>query len=289
MVRRSIGVVAALCACCAAQTADPLLTAICKKPLADLHQLVETFKTRGGSAGDSALEVPEGADHDTVAKAVYMQAQKEKPGGEVKEWPGCGDIKPAAASKATAGGGSPSSGKETWQQMAEMLFKSQDKDGDGKLSREELAKMIASTNAAAKKQGLAEADFFKGVDTNQDDVADRAEIEAYFKAQMGSAGATGGAGAAKARPKASSTGQPGGMDPASMHETMFKSLDKNGDGKLSKGARPSSAPLVSDALSLSRASCSCACASYASAVASPATLPMFTYCVCVALQTRCER
>ena len=164
MRRLSIVVVAAGCALCAAQgTADPIVTAICGKTHEQLQSIVAQAAARG-----KPIEVSESADKDALAAAVYASAVAEAPAGALKSWPGCGSApeqsaKPTPAAKPSARAGS----GEMWAQMSDMLFKTQDKDGDGKLSREELKKMIDQTNAAAKAQGVSDqaVDVCAGIQT----------------------------------------------------------------------------------------------------------------------------
>ena len=154
MRRLSILFVAAGCALCAAQSADPIVNAICGKTQEQLQSIVDQAAARG-----KPIEVAAGADKDTLAAAVYASAVAEAPGGGQKTWPGCGSAPEQAAKPATAAKPSAEAGSgEMWAKMSEMLFKTQDKDGDGKLSPTELKKMIDQTNAAAKAQGVADAE-----------------------------------------------------------------------------------------------------------------------------------
>lgn len=214
---------------------DRLVEAICKKSEADLKAVFANAASKG-----AAIDVPEGADKDAMAAILYKQAQGEIPGGDVpKPWPGCGgvdasssatpvaDAKPPkqprqAAPSKQAGGGANGMSAEN---MAKLLFRANDKDKDGKLSRTELQMMVDQTNAAAKAKGEPEVDFFKAVDRDQDGSVTPSEAEAYFATQLGSAGKTGGSSAAK--PSASTA-------PPDMQAAMFKNLDKDGDGVLSR-------------------------------------------------------
>lgn len=234
MAPRTLVAFLVACTSCAAQDAsNPLLKAICGRTEDQLRAIVKQAAERG-----QPIDVAEDAGKDALAAAVYASASAEKPGGSAQPWPGCDAVateaaKPAAASAGSAQGAKPSA--SAFGQMTDMLFKTQDKDKDGRLSREELQKMIDQTNAAAKAQGVSgSVDFFTAVDKNADGFADREELEAYFKAQMSGTKANAKAsGAEKASKPAGGRASPEQMG-TDMHELLFKRLDTNKDGSLSK-------------------------------------------------------
>jgi hypothetical protein len=146
--------------CVAQVAADSLITAICSKTKEQLEAVVSAAAARG-----KPMEVPEGADHDTLAAALYASAKKEVDPAHAAPWPGCDGVPPPSPKPA------PQAAKPTeqWKQMAKMVFKKHDANGDGELTREELQTMIEQTNAAAKAQGKVafEGDFFDSVDANK--------------------------------------------------------------------------------------------------------------------------
>lgn len=210
--------------------ADPLIGAICSKSKEQLEAVVNAAAARG-----KPVPVPADADHDALAAAVYASAKAEVDPAHATPWPGCDSV-PSAQAKPTQTKptqAKSSAKQEQWQQMAGMVMKKHDSNSDSQLTRDELKGLIESTNAAAKAQGKAafEGDFFDSVDANKDGVANRAELESFFKAQMSgqkaqqpSEGAKGGG-----APKTSSGGAKGG----SPEDLMFRGLDKDGDGTLS--------------------------------------------------------
>lgn len=108
--------------------------------------------------------------------------------------------------------------------MAAAMFKSLDRNLDGKLSREEMAPMIEKTNAMAAAKGESiPGDFFASLDINLDGSVDRAEANTYFKRMMDPAAAAGAA-------AAPSAGAGGAYD----HKAIFKALDKDANGKLTR-------------------------------------------------------
>lgn len=66
---------------------------------------------------------------------------------------------------AQATGATPAAAKPSAEaDMSEQLFKAMDKDGDGVLSRAEMAALIEKANEANKAQGIPEVDFFDSID-----------------------------------------------------------------------------------------------------------------------------
>jgi len=231
---RSAVFVVMLVSCVHVAAQDRLVQAICKKSEEELKAVFANAAAKG-----AAIDIPEGADKDSMAAILYKQAQGEIPGGgEPKPWPGCDGVdisspttpaadskppKPAVRSKQAVDGGM---NGMTAEKMAKLLFRANDKDKDGKLSRTELQTMVEQTNAAAKAKGEPEVDFFKAVDRDQDGSVTPSEAEAYFATQMpGSAGKAGGGSAAKPSAKKAAP---------DMQAAMFKNLDKDGDGLLSR-------------------------------------------------------
>ena len=85
--------------------------------------------------------------------------QKEKSnagGGDVNDFPGCDGITEAAAPsrkpppKSGAGGGAK---KEMWAQVAAQLLKTQDKDGDGQITHEEVLMAQQAAQSASADAG----------------------------------------------------------------------------------------------------------------------------------------
>ena len=218
------------------KTQDKLLVAVCSKNIAQLKAIVDQAAARG-----QPIEGADGDDKETIAAAIYASLQKEKSnagGGDVNDFPGCDGITEAAAPsrkpppKSGAGGGAK---KEMWAQVAAQLLKTQDKDGDGKLTREEMQQIIEQTNAKAKAQGEATpADFFTQVDSNGDGFAEREELEGYFKEQMKNQQ---GGGGTPGKPtggtsKGTKSGATGGA-PKDAVAAMFAQFDADKDGQLS--------------------------------------------------------
>ena len=233
-------------------TNSAVLGAICSKSKAELAAIVQAFQERK----NEKIDVPEDPTWEDLARTMFRLAQEEVPGRTepVTPWPedGCASApKPAPKPAAT-----PSSQRKPaptqYEKMAEMLFKANDKDKDGRLTREELSKMVEATNEQARAKGEREVDFFKAVDADADGFASKEEITSYFKAEMdkgaassssssssgsGSGGGSGKGGTTtKAKPTtASAATQKGGVpNAADLHKAMFGKLDANNDGKLSR-------------------------------------------------------
>lgn len=125
------------------------------------------------------------ADQDgAISKSELMEAQQR-----------------IAAMRGGAGAGGPPG-----MPSADEIFQRLDKNGDGKLTKDEIPAPMAERFAQA--------------DTNGDGVITKAELEEARKQMMGA-----GPGGPAAR---------GGFDPAQ----LFARLDKNGDGKLTKDELP---------------------------------------------------
>ena len=209
----------------ACDAVDPLLAAICKKDSESLKKVVDAAAERGKAIDG----LPENPNLEELRAAIYKQAQGEVPGQEPKPYPGCEAAGASAGTNAGAGKKPPA---DMMSQMADMLLKKKDVDKDGKLSREEMQQLIDATNAQAKAGGQAEVDFFKAVDKDGDDLLNREELQAFFKAQQGAAGA--GAGAAKPKARAAAKAAGTAEAPPDYAALMFKSLDKDRDGVLSR-------------------------------------------------------
>jgi hypothetical protein len=234
-MRSSVGTALLLLVACQAQEPDKLLMAICARDKVQLQQIIDAAAAKG-----KTIEVPDDASVEALRSAVYTHAQGEVPGQEPKPFPGCEGVPlpsstPAAAS-ATGRRKAPASQTDVMAKMADMLMKTKDLDKDGKLSREEMKQLVDSTNAQAKASGQPEVDFFKSVDKDGDDLLNQEELEAFFRAQQGAMGA--GAKAAKpakAKPsKAAEGAKAAGGGQPDYGKLMFKGLDKNGDGELSR-------------------------------------------------------
>jgi Ca2+-binding EF-hand superfamily protein len=74
--------------------------------------------------------------------------------------------------------------------VASMLLKKLDADGDGMLSREEMASVLSATNAQAEQRGEAAGDFFSTMDTDTNGKIDQYEAVAFFQ-EMEKAGLLG--------------------------------------------------------------------------------------------------
>jgi len=188
--------------------------------------------------------VDSGAGLDGMRKGLYAMAVKERPAGspEAAPWPGCDQVDQASQPEA----GTPKTAKpktaaapSQYQQMAEMVFKANDKNQDGKLVRDEMKAMIESTNAAARAKGEQEVDFFHQVDSDGDGVLTKDEMLAYFKKMLQGAGdaAAGSKPAGGASPKATGASKTSGgaaPDLQQLQNQFFDKLDADGDGALSR-------------------------------------------------------
>ena len=226
---RILSVVALLSGACYAQEPDRLLVAVCARSKDQLQQLIDAAASKG-----KTIQVPENADVEAMRAAIYRDAQGEIPGHAAKEYPGCEGVpKPAAPA---ASGKPKSAAASPMERMAEMLMSKKDINKDGKLSREEMQELIESTNKQAKQMGQAEVDFFKSVDQDGDGLLNRDELASFFKAQQGAMGSGAGTGgAAKASGKARREAKPkAATEEPDFAALMFKGVDKNGDGVLSR-------------------------------------------------------
>jgi Ca2+-binding EF-hand superfamily protein len=189
---------------------DPLRNAI----------MMKTKEELVGIAEKASLPHATDADLDTMRALIYEFAQREKPAHiPRKRWDGTEMPAESAGAKAPESGGKPLP-----QDMGARMFASLDKNGDGKLSREEMQPMIDKTNAAAKAAGeTVPTDFFGSLDKNQDGSVDREEADEFFKNIL--AGKTPGGGQAKPSAKG---------DASAMSAALFRAMDKDGDGFLSK-------------------------------------------------------
>ena len=154
---------------------------------------------------------------------------------------------PAAATPASAanvGAGA----QPSLDNLAAALFGKLDANSDGQLSREELQGFADKVNAEAHSRGEPEYDLFKSLDRDLDGKVSRSEADETFKA-MGSTTAPPKPSARKpasqkpASPKPASQGkttsQGGGKRDAAasgsdVAEMMFERLDADEDGRLSK-------------------------------------------------------
>lgn len=99
------------------------------------------------------------------------------------------------------------------------FFSQMDKDGDGKLSKEEMPERM--------QQGM------ERLDTNKDGFVDKAEIEQMMERFR--EGRPGGPGArGEGRPGSPEGRRPGGPGGMPSFDDMFNRLDANGDGKITK-------------------------------------------------------
>ena len=105
------------------KAANPLITAICGKTEAELRAVVKGAADRG-----KPLEVSADADKDTLAAAIYESAKAERPDAGMPAWPGCQGVPAAKAAESAT-----QQPAEAWTKMVDFLFKTQDKDKDGKL------------------------------------------------------------------------------------------------------------------------------------------------------------
>ena len=156
----------------AASADDPLLKAVCSKTKEQLEGLV---KQAAGKGKD--IPVPEGAfaSKDDYAKAVWTSAKAEVPGAAEQPWPGCDSV---AAEPAKPAAAKPK--KESWEQMADMVFATQDKDSDGKLTRDEILQFVKGPGlqdeeeegeepiSAAELEEMAQ-ELFKELDRDKDE------------------------------------------------------------------------------------------------------------------------
>jgi len=231
-MRRSQGMALLMLAVpCAAQAqADRLVVAICGKSHEDLKKVIDAAIAKGGQMDDIDVAA---ASKDELMAALYKTAQVEVPGaGEPKPWPGCDGVPaPAAASKPAAAAKQP---VDMLDQMASMLFKTRDADKDGKLSQEEMKAILDQTNAKARAAGEKEVDFFKAADMDGDGFLDFEETQQFFKSQMPGAGPAASKPAGKKHAAAKGAAAASSVKPEDMPAMMFKNLDKDGDGTLSR-------------------------------------------------------
>lgn len=194
-----------------AQEADPLRNAIMLKSIEDLV----------GIASKAGLEHAKDADLESMRALIYEFAQREKPAHVPrKRWDG--SEMPAAGKTDDASAQAKSA---LPADMGARMFASLDKDGDGKLSRDEMATMIEKANAAAKAQGESvPSDFFGSLDRNSDGSVDRSEADDFFKTIM--------SGSAPQKPAAKGPSAKG--DGSQMSAALFSAMDKDGDGALSR-------------------------------------------------------
>lgn len=205
-----------------AHAKDPRICAIRSKNLEQLQEI----------CSKASIDFPADADAETLRAMLYQRMQEELPesvrpkGTPLQAWPGpgepgeCDDPAATAAAKAAAAKSAPS-----LEQVAASLFSRLDTDHDGQLTRSEMQAMIDSVNAAARAKGEPEHDLFATLDRDKDGKVSRSEADETFKA-MASA-QQGQAGGKRAAP----SGQQAG---GNMADGLFKGLDTNKDGKLSK-------------------------------------------------------
>ena len=211
----------------AAEEVDPLVRAIRSKSDEQLREIC----TKMAEAG-TGLYCPPGAEHEALSAMIYKHAQEEVPPEHrkpTKPWPGPGEA--AAAKRAAPGGGGGGGGgggmPTDAKSIASMMFSRMDRDADGSLSKAEMQPMIDSTNAQAKARGEPTVDnLFEQIDKDGDGVLARAEAEAYFGLMAGKIAAA--ESAAKSKPA-----QKGG-GAADVAGALFKNLDKNSDGVLTR-------------------------------------------------------
>mmetsp|Transcript_12830 Transcript_12830/g.41109 ORF Transcript_12830/g.41109 Transcript_12830/m.41109 type:complete len:90 (+) Transcript_12830:396-665(+) len=82
------------------------------------------------------------------------------------------------------------------------IMRSLDKDGDGRLSREEMASLIQEANAANKAAGAGgDDDFFATMDADRSGFVEAAEATRFFEELQRLAASPPGAGGGKADKK----------------------------------------------------------------------------------------
>ncbi len=111
-------------------------------------------------------------------------------------------------------GGSSGYSSQALDAMWEKRFQKTDTNSDGKITKEELATAIPSDG-----KGPSADEVFSQVDTNQDGVIDKTEDKAAFEAME------------KNRPQG---GPPPPPDSSDLASSLLKTLDKDGDGKISE-------------------------------------------------------
>jgi len=177
----------------------------------------------------------------TLRALVYEFGQRERPGNmPIKPWSsGDGDgASPAGKAKSASTPKAAPGAAQSSSKMAAQFFSKMDKDDDGRLSPAELQPIIDQTNAKAKAMGEPEqANMFKQLDADADGFVSQSESEAFFAKFMGGtpspkAGASSSS-SSSSRP-GGSAGNPLSRDPDGLAKAMFKNLDKDQNGRLSR-------------------------------------------------------
>jgi len=229
----AVGLLAALAA-----GADPRVCALRGKNLAQLKEICTK----------ASVPHEDGDEEEKLRSLLFEFMQNELPesvrpkGTPLEKWPGPGEPDecdpPAAAAKpaakpAAGGDGKP---KLDLDNMAASLFGRLDANSDGVLSREEMKGMIDSVNAAARAKGEPEHDLFKTLDRDLDGKVSRSEADETFKA-MAAGQAPGGAKKVPSRGGSKLSDEQvlnAASDEQAMGDMMFKALDADKDGRLSK-------------------------------------------------------
>jgi len=160
---------------------------------------------------------------DTLRALVYEYGQRERPGNlPIKPWSRIG--MPASKAK-------PAKGGSGMRQYSSAFFQKMDKNGDGKLSQAELQPLIDQTNERAKAMGEpVQENLWTQLDADADGYVSQSESESFFGRLMGGGASAKGSSA----PKSAAAGNPLSRDPQDVARMMFKNLDKDQSGRLSK-------------------------------------------------------
>mmetsp|Transcript_16837 Transcript_16837/g.43230 ORF Transcript_16837/g.43230 Transcript_16837/m.43230 type:complete len:287 (+) Transcript_16837:40-900(+) len=212
-----------------AEAVDPRVCALRGRSLDQLKAICQ----------QASIEFANDVEAETLRARLFEKMQQElpesirPPNTPITPWPGpgepgeCNDL-PSGSSK-SADASKPN--LDNLDKMAAALFGRLDADKDGQLTREEMQGMIDSVNAAARAQGEAEHDLFKTLDRDHDGKVSRSEADETFKAMA----------SGKASPGAQKAGEGGSSQPKldasneqALADGMFKSLDADHDGRLSK-------------------------------------------------------
>lgn len=192
------------------QAVEKLREAIAAKTVPELRTFLRPLmgkQVQNFATGEAEELTPE-TDEVTMRAIVFEKSQRELlkiDPEKTKGWstPSAGPAPPANSTEAAA---------KFMVEMAEHM-KSLDTDGDGVLTREELAADIEGAEQALDEAGQEPTDLFEEMDTNKDGLIDKEEVKAAItKMNM------------------VRTSQ---MEQKAPEKIIFQSIDKNGDGDLS--------------------------------------------------------